>query len=110
MQFLALDTAALFTRVSDIPRDQSLICVKKGVMYRAPHYRDRPSRVRWLARQSPRSRLRADAPAVEFDEIAGDPERGAIEIRHPELLTKGGPARGLALGLVATEATRAVLD
>ena len=56
-------------------------------MQNAAYYRERAERVRWLARQG------GDAVynelmslAQDFDELAEDLLRGAVEIRHPELM------------------------
>jgi hypothetical protein len=56
-------------------------------MQDAPYYRDQADRARRLARG-----MRDDVEemllrvARDFDDIAEDLERGAIEIRHPELM------------------------
>jgi hypothetical protein len=57
-------------------------------METAQHYRDQATRARRLAQQSHDREISEGFKtfAREYDEIAEDLERGAIEFRHPELM------------------------
>jgi hypothetical protein len=56
-------------------------------MQNAAYYRERAEHIRLLARQSSDG-LHAELmeAAQDFDELAEDLLRGAVEIRHPELM------------------------
>jgi hypothetical protein len=60
-------------------------------MYQSSYYREQAARARRLARRTTDrevvSMLAEFAP--NYDEIAEDLDRGAIEIRHPELMPQG---------------------
>ena len=57
-------------------------------MYDADYYRQQAERARWhAARQTaPPTEKLLRRVAQDFDDIAEDIEKGAVEIRHPELL------------------------
>ena len=60
-------------------------------MHSANYYRDQASRARRLGEPlSESDRYALEALARDFDDIAEDLDRGAIEIRHPELMPQTG--------------------
>ena len=60
------------------------------IMQKAATYREQAERARRLARSITNGKAERMllAMAQEYDDLATDLERGAVEIRHPELLTK----------------------
>jgi hypothetical protein len=67
-------------------------CGSRGcfyVMQKAAFYREQAERARRLARSITNGEAERMLPgmAQEYDDLATDLERGAVEIRHPELLT-----------------------
>jgi hypothetical protein len=55
-------------------------------MRNAAYYRQRAEHIRLLARQSSGLHAELMRAAQDFDELAEDLLRGAVEIRHPELM------------------------
>lgn len=63
-------------------------------MHSADYYRDQASRARRLGESLSGSDQHAlETLARDFDDIAEDLDRGAIEIRHPELMPQTGRMR-----------------
>jgi hypothetical protein len=60
-------------------------------MYQSSYYREQAARARRLARRTTDREVVSMLAefARNYDEIAEDLDRGAIEIRHPELMPQG---------------------